>query len=259
MKPLSMSSKFSDATTAAIGTAGPGAASAEAPGQDGGTADASAKFLQSPQMDLVKSLLGALLGNQQPAQPKMDEHSACDSIAKFMESTGKNTLDTGEMKNLAAGKGPDGSGDVPPGVQHAAAFIMGGPKGDSGESARWQNIETKDVAGADGLSGLGNFKAIAAEGKPAAAPQGGDNMEELLKMFSALQQQNAMLAQMMTQGLGGGGIGGGGGGFGGGGFGGIGASSGSSSGNPVDDIVQSFAKMQQDATKNVTSMLQSAV
>ena len=237
MKSMSMSSQFRDATpTAAGAAAGSAAAQGEATGGNAEAADAGAKFLQSPEMDLVKSLVSALLGEQQPAQPKMDKHSACDTIARFMEDSGKGTLDTAEMKDLASGKQPDGSGEVPSDVKKAAAWLMGGPKGDSGESARWEKVETRDVAGADGLSGLGNFKNIAAEGKPAAgAPQGGDNMADLLEMFTALQQQNAMLAQMMTQGFGG-----------------------ASQASPLDDIAQSFSKLQQDSAKNLTSMLQSA-
>ena len=233
MKSLSMSSQFREAAPTAAGRA---QTQGEASGADAAAADAGAKFLQSPEMDLVKSLLTALLGERQPAQPRMDKHSACDTIAQFMEGSGKGTLDTAEMNNLASGKQPGGGGEVPPEVAKAAAWIMGGPKGGSGESARWEKIETRDVAGADGLSGLGNFKNIAAEGKPAApAPQEGDNMADLLEMFTALQQQNAMLAQMMTQGFGGG-----------------------SQASPLDDIAKSFSQLQQDSTKNLALMLQSA-
>ena len=151
--------------------------------------------------------LGNLKGIAAQAQrPRETPAGACGAISQYMTDKGLGTLDTGELRNLAAGNQADGLGQCPPGVQAAAKFLLAGPKAadGSGESARWEAVETHDVAGADGLSGLGNFQAMAAHGRPQAAGQGGGDqdggiLQGLLKALSGLEQAQAELTQSLAR------------------------------------------------------------
>jgi hypothetical protein len=196
MSSLSTSSKFSNT---AASTSGPAAAiGARSGAREGASsqADQSAEFMQSPEMGMISSLIQAL--TQSPPRddspqdaPQGKLQAAAAEIAK--DEAGRGTLDSKQMTNLANGKSADGLGTDSAEEQQAAAYIMGGQKGDSGESKRWEKIETADVAGADGLSSLANFSNVAAQG---GKPAGGSNDDELLKLMAQIQAQEPLLRSL---------------------------------------------------------------
>ena len=75
---------------------------------------------------------------------------ASGAIAGYMHQNGIDCLDPNQLYALANNKG----GNVPPEVQKAAAFMLSNPE-------VYRQIETSDVAGADGKSGVWNFDKAA--------------------------------------------------------------------------------------------------
>jgi hypothetical protein len=87
----------------------------------------------------------------QRGQPAMDTQSAAGALGGFMHEKGMDKIDANGLYKLANNK------SAPPDVQNAAKFLLAHPD-------QFAKIETNDVKGKDGLSGVGNFDA-AAQGK----------------------------------------------------------------------------------------------
>ena len=108
------------------------------------------------------------------------------TLAAYMNANGLKVIDVNQLYNLSNNKG----GSVPPDVQQAAKFMLQNPE-------IYKKIETSDVAGADGISGVGNLNK-AAQGLTdfgdAARPQIGqtDPREE---MMAFMQQMQASMLQ----------------------------------------------------------------
>jgi hypothetical protein len=84
---------------------------------------------------------------------QMNAESASGTLASYMDQNGIQKLDTNDLQKLSENK----SGDVPPQVQRAAKYMLANPD-------QYKQIETHDVAGADGISGIGNFQWAAQGG-----------------------------------------------------------------------------------------------
>jgi hypothetical protein len=84
---------------------------------------------------------------------QMDAQSASGTLASYMDQNGIQKLDMNDLYKLSENK----SGDEPEGVQNAAEYMLENPD-------QYKQIETHDVAGADGISGIGNFQWAAQGG-----------------------------------------------------------------------------------------------
>ncbi|WP_425258762.1 hypothetical protein ACPOLB_24960 [Rubrivivax sp. RP6-9] len=85
-------------------------------------------------------------------QPNLAERAKDEAgaLAAYMNANGMKKLDVNQLYNLSNNKG----GNVPPDVQQAAKFMLQHP-------AIYKKIETADVKGADGISGVGNMNKAA--------------------------------------------------------------------------------------------------
>ncbi len=110
------------------------------------------------------------------------------TLAAYMNAKGMKVIDVNQLYNLSNNKG----GAVPPDVQQAAKFMLQHPE-------IYKKIETADVKGADGISGVGNFNK-AAQGlvdfgvadRPIGIPRPVRNQD----MLNVMQQmQDSMLQQ----------------------------------------------------------------
>ncbi|MBN3857565.1 hypothetical protein G3N59_29680 [Paraburkholderia sp. Ac-20340] len=101
----------------------------------------------------------------------MNAQSASGALAGYMGTNGNQSLDMNDLYKLAEGQSAGGNGQTPsPAVQQAAKFMLQNPD-------TFKQIETNDVAGADGKSGIQNFQN-AAQGNIAlddASGAGGDD------------------------------------------------------------------------------------
>lgn len=84
--------------------------------------------------------------------PSLDEQAkvASGALAAYMHANGKNAVNVNDMYLISK----NASGKVPADVQKAATFML--------EHAEvYKTIETNDVSGADGISGVNNFDKMA--------------------------------------------------------------------------------------------------
>ena len=97
----------------------------------------------------------------------MAAQSAAGAIASFMHEKGMKTVDPDELYQIAyhPKKG------TPPGVSAAAKFMLANPD-------VYNRIETHDVKGSDGISGVKNFDWAAEGGLGAASNKGGAKQSE---------------------------------------------------------------------------------
>jgi hypothetical protein len=93
--------------------------------------------------------------------PAMNEQSASGALAGYMGTNGNSSLDVNDLYKLSQGQAlgsqvPFASGGQKPSpeVQQAAQYMLANP-------SVYNKIETNDVAGADGVSGIGNFQKAA--------------------------------------------------------------------------------------------------
>jgi hypothetical protein len=95
----------------------------------------------------------------------MNSQTAAGALAGYMGTNGNNTLDVNDLYKLSQGQGigqasglqliGEGNGQQPsPEVQQAAQYMLANP-------GEFKQIETHDVAGTDGLSGVSNFQNAA--------------------------------------------------------------------------------------------------
>jgi hypothetical protein len=169
----------------------------------GGGENEASDLMHSGPMKSLSNLGGILDGEHRQAQGGLAR--AAGAINEYMQSTGMNTMNTDQLKQLATGTSPTGIGQVPDKVAEAAAFLLAGPKNADGESRRWSQVETADVAGDDGLSSRGNFARIAQGGQAAAPTQGhgllqdGGIPRDFMKALSELAEQESEIRQAMEQ------------------------------------------------------------
>ncbi|GGJ78111.1 hypothetical protein GCM10009304_00070 [Pseudomonas matsuisoli] len=84
---------------------------------------------------------------------KLNIAKSSKALADYLKQKGKSAVNTDEMKQLAT----NAKGDVPAEVSSAAAYLVR-------HEDVFTAIETHDVAGADGLSGVWNFEWAAQGG-----------------------------------------------------------------------------------------------
>ena len=109
----------------------------------------------------------------------MDASSASGTLASYMNQNGIKNLDTNDLYKLSQNT----SGDVPPGVQNAAKYMLQNPD-------EYKQIETHDVAGAGGKCGDGNFEWAAQGG---LGSNGGQmNAESASGALSSYMHQNGI-------------------------------------------------------------------
>jgi hypothetical protein len=94
---------------------------------------------------------GALPSGPQRPQSGMTAQSASGALAGYMHEKGMGAMNMNDIYKLANDK------SAPPQVREAAKFMMAHPE-------QFAKIETNDVKGRDGISGVQNFDA-AAQGK----------------------------------------------------------------------------------------------
>jgi hypothetical protein len=99
--------------------------------------------------------------------PPMTAQNASGVLASYMGQKNIDAQDPNALYQLAE----NGDGNTPPTVQQAAQFMLQNPD-------IYKQIETHDVAGADGTSGVGNFQWAAQGGLGAAGnvPAGAGGM-----------------------------------------------------------------------------------
>jgi len=85
----------------------------------------------------------------------MDPQTASGALAGYMGTNGNQSLNMNDLYQLSQGQPAGGKGQPPsPEVQQAAQYMMANP-------GVYKQIETNDVAGADGKSGQTNFQNAA--------------------------------------------------------------------------------------------------
>jgi hypothetical protein len=138
--------------------------------------------------DFMQLLLQGLMASapKQEAKP-MDGRSAAGALAEHMAKQPQGQLMTPDkLYELSTSK------DVPPKVAEAATFMLNNPQ-------VFKAIETHDVAGADGKSGIGNFQAAARGEVPgvkgAEAGEAKNDVADLLReMLQAITMQQLLQA-----------------------------------------------------------------
>jgi hypothetical protein len=94
----------------------------------------------------------------------MTPQSASGALAGYMGANGNSTLDPNALYQLSLGQSVGGKGQTPsPDVQQAAQYMLANPQ-------VYKQIETHDVGGADGISGMANFQNAAQGDFPISAP-----------------------------------------------------------------------------------------
>jgi hypothetical protein len=117
--------------------------------------------------------------------------SASGTLASYMNQNGIKSLDPNQLYQLANNP-PAGT---PPEVSSAAAYMLQNPD-------VYKQIETHDVAGADGISGVGNFEWAAQGGLDSEpAPGVTDTMNSISTQGAMMGAQSAAgaLASYMSQ------------------------------------------------------------
>ncbi|MFC0572879.1 hypothetical protein [Paraburkholderia solisilvae] len=84
---------------------------------------------------------------------QMNTQSASGTLASYMNANGKGSLTTDDLYKLSQNT----NGNTPPAVSQAANYMLQNP-------SVYNQIETHDVGGADGKSGVGNFQWAAQGG-----------------------------------------------------------------------------------------------
>lgn len=126
-----------------------------------------------------------------PTAPLEDRaEKAAGTLAAYMQSEGKTAIDVNDLYALSNNAG----GKVPPDVRQAARLLLANPE-------IYKKIETNDVAGADGICGLGNLQNAAmgkidlVKNEPVRPMDPFDDIQsiqdysaELMKMFQMLAQ-----------------------------------------------------------------------
>ena len=96
-------------------------------------------------------------GPMMQAQTLLDQtRNASGSLAAYMNEKGMGAINVNQLYDISSNK----AGNVPEDVQKAAGFMLKHPE-------IYKAIETSDVSGADGISGVNNFET-AAQGTPTA-------------------------------------------------------------------------------------------
>ena len=154
---------------------------ADAPGADGISGIGN---FQKAAMGQIKGLDSGL--------DRMSATDAAGTLAAHMRSQNLGALDVNALYKLATGP------DTPPRVAEAAKFFLQNP-------AAYKKLETDDVAGADGISGIRNFEKAAA-GKVSGLEAAPDPIRALLaraggRQMSAADAAGTLAAHMRENNL----------------------------------------------------------
>jgi hypothetical protein len=83
----------------------------------------------------------------------MTLQSASGALAGYMGANGDQKLNVNDLYQLSIGNPASGNTQTPsPDVQQAAQYMLANPK-------QYEQLETHDVAGADGIAGINDFQA----------------------------------------------------------------------------------------------------
>jgi hypothetical protein len=116
---------------------------------------------------------------------------AAGTLASYMKQNGISSLDPNKLYQLANNP-PSGT---PPEVSSAASYMLQNPD-------VYQQIETHDVSGADGISGVGNFEWAAQGGldsEPSASTTEPMNSTETQGAMMGAQDAAGTLSSYMSQ------------------------------------------------------------
>ena len=94
-----------------------------------------------------------------PKRPTGQAKDAAGVLAKYMHQNGVDTMTPNQLAKLAS----NASGDTSSEVSDAARFMLSNPD-------MYAQVETRDVAGADGISGVSNFDFAARNGFQSETP-----------------------------------------------------------------------------------------
>ncbi|PLZ00049.1 hypothetical protein CY652_23085 [Burkholderia sp. WAC0059] len=157
------------------GTGGTGDAGTA--GDADGTADAGSSGLGGA----LASLLGLGGGSQMNAQ------SAAGALSSYMSQNGGQAMTPSQLYSLSLGNPAQSGGSTPSStVQQAAQWMLSNPQ-------TYQQIETHDVPGADGIAGLNDMQ-WAAEGGLGSS---GDSGSATSGVSSAMSQFNSVFNSIM--------------------------------------------------------------
>ncbi|AIO69766.1 hypothetical protein DM82_4958 [Burkholderia oklahomensis] len=117
--------------------------------------------------------------------PRMTAQSAAGALGSYMSQNGLSTVDPDKLYQLAMNPPSGTPGDV----SKAAKFMLDHPD-------VYQKLETHDVAGADGISGVGNFQwaaeggldSLADAGAAAGSEQASGDLGQTPQMIGAQSQ-----------------------------------------------------------------------
>jgi hypothetical protein len=125
------------------GGAGGGGSPAAATGGGGGAASTSGA---APASGGASTTSGA---------SSMNPQNASGALAGYMGTNGNSALNVNDLYQLSLGNAAGGKGQKPsPEVQQAAQYMLGNP-------SVYNQIETHDVPGSDGIAGMADFQNAA--------------------------------------------------------------------------------------------------
>jgi hypothetical protein len=137
------------------GGAGGGGSPAAATGGGGGAASTSGA---APASGGASTTSGA---------SSMNPQSASGALAGYMGTNGNSSINMNDLYQLSLGNAAGGKGQKPsPEVQQAAQYMLANP-------SVYNQIETHDVPGSDGIAGIGDLENAAQGNFPITAPSTG--------------------------------------------------------------------------------------
>jgi|GEM_PF-6647238 len=153
-------------------------------GLEGSSAQLQAE--QNEQSSLQKELqqLQTEQGNVGTSQGQSIQSSS-QTLLSYLQGKGQTIINSGDLKDLADNK----SGSVPKDVQQAAQYYENHP-------GVWSAVETHDVSGADGKSGLGNLEFAANGGFNNSFVQQAANQQDKNQIGQQISQVERQLQQV---------------------------------------------------------------
>jgi hypothetical protein len=106
---------------------------------------------------------------------------AAGELAKYMHQNGVDIMTPNQLAKLAR----NASGDVPSEVSNAAQFMLSNPD-------MYAQVETRDVAGVDGISGVSNFDFAARNGFQSGTPNPDSTRSSMCEQAAELALTNHM-------------------------------------------------------------------
>ncbi|MGJ8526434.1 hypothetical protein LMG33818_002185 [Halomonadaceae bacterium LMG 33818] len=153
-------------------------------GLEGSSAQLQAQ--ENEQSSLLKELQGLQTQlNNVGTNQSPSIQSTSQTLLSYLQGKGQDVFDTSDLQNMADNKG----GSVPKDVQQAAQYYLNHP-------GVWSAVETHDVAGADGKSGLGNLEFAADGGFNNSSVQQSANQQDKNQINEKISQANKQLQQV---------------------------------------------------------------